>query len=566
MLFRNYLMNILLIISKVANEGLFGNSISSCPSDDDNLSLWSDPSTWGGNLPLAGQDVTISKSILLDIVTPNLGAITISPEARLIFSPKVPLAKLSTTRIYVKGELWIGSEDCPFTGNAEIFLLGAYNASAEDPQFGQKFVGVPSGGTLELHGKKKLHWTKLTKKLQNSNTISSSADSVVLNLLDDVTSWEPNDSVVVASSSYDWKEAEVLKVLPCPTCTSHQLLVQGPINYTHLGEVVDDVDRRAEVGLLTRNIKIHGEMQSGCYADMKCNEFPYDTYGGHVKILFGFKNAHVEGVELFDVGQQTFLGNYPLHFHMDRAVGNYTYPPYFRSNSVHRSYSRCYVVHGTFSATVSYNVGYDNLGHCYYLEDGGEKNTTIEYNLAIGTRVASLTPSDATDVASYFISLPMSYIRNNVAAGSDGHGLMYVFPYQPVGVSYGLGFLATNQSMHTPIYQFKNNVAHSNAKIGLYFDNILGVSHEIIDTNNQYNPLKDPLNFKSSPVSVTFDGFTGYGNTNSSVWLRGAETYLNDFKISESGRGVVLLSSTCGSKHLVNSIVHGSIDNKPSAC
>lgn len=42
---------------------------------------------------------------------------------------------------------------------------------------------------------------------------------------------------------------------------------------------------RAEVGLLTRNIKIYGEMnEAGCYADNKCQYFNYDTFGGHIMV------------------------------------------------------------------------------------------------------------------------------------------------------------------------------------------------------------------------------------------------------------------------------------------
>ena len=39
---------------------------------------------------------------------------------------------------------------------------------------------------------------------------------------------------------------------------------------------------RAEVGLLSRNIVIRGEMESACYTPNPCDAVDYDTFGGHV--------------------------------------------------------------------------------------------------------------------------------------------------------------------------------------------------------------------------------------------------------------------------------------------
>lgn len=54
--------------------------------------------------------------------------------------------------------------------------------------------------------------------------------------------------------------------------------------YLHVGEIIDGIDMRAEVGILTRNIVIHGEMEGSCYADNQCQFFDNDTFGGHVMV------------------------------------------------------------------------------------------------------------------------------------------------------------------------------------------------------------------------------------------------------------------------------------------
>lgn len=50
-----------------------------------------------------------------------------------------------------------------------------------------------------------------------------------------------------------------------------------------MGEVIDGVDMRAEVALLSRNVLVYGEMETSCYGNA-CRFFSHDTFGGHVKV------------------------------------------------------------------------------------------------------------------------------------------------------------------------------------------------------------------------------------------------------------------------------------------
>lgn len=53
------------------------------------------------------------------------------------------------------------------------------------------------------------------------------------------------------------------------------------------------MDMRAEVGLLTRNIVVMGEMEDSCYpySNHICNFFDFDTFGGHIKVWVGLAGA-----------------------------------------------------------------------------------------------------------------------------------------------------------------------------------------------------------------------------------------------------------------------------------
>lgn len=62
------------------------------------------------------------------------------------------------------------------------------------------------------------------------------------------------------------------------------LIFTGSPLYLHIGEVIDGIDMRAEVGLLTRNILIQGEMEDSCYGQNQCQFFSFDTFGGHIKV------------------------------------------------------------------------------------------------------------------------------------------------------------------------------------------------------------------------------------------------------------------------------------------
>ena len=94
---------------------------------------------------------------------------------------------------------------------------------------------------------------------------------------------------------------------------------------------------RAEVGLLTRNILIHGEMGDGCEPDElnDCEDVDFDNFGGHTRAIEGFKAYNIVGAEVTAMGQMTVLGSYPIHLHMclDTARGTV-----IAQNSIHHCF------------------------------------------------------------------------------------------------------------------------------------------------------------------------------------------------------------------------------------
>ena len=76
------------------------------------------------------------------------------------------------------------------------------------------------------------------------------------------------------------------------------------------------IDMRAEVGLLTRNVKIHSELQNQCYNYTTtnnitvCNFFSRDMFGGHIITHQGFGTFKVENAEITKMGQQGIMARF----------------------------------------------------------------------------------------------------------------------------------------------------------------------------------------------------------------------------------------------------------------
>lgn len=110
-------------------------------------------------------------------------------------------------------------------------------------------------------------------------------------------SWDSDSEVSENGSRWEvlriilglWNEENVfLKWVSCFLC-SNILFFPCPYQpetpqFLHMGEIIDGVDMRAEVGILTRNIVIQGEVEESCYAENQCQFFDYDTFGGHVMV------------------------------------------------------------------------------------------------------------------------------------------------------------------------------------------------------------------------------------------------------------------------------------------
>nr|XP_033475597.1 cell surface hyaluronidase isoform X1 [Epinephelus lanceolatus] len=401
-------------------------------------------------------------------------------------------------------------------------------------------------------------------------------DQVVLNLQDEVQqTWQPGDQIVVASTDYSMHQAEEFTLLPCSHCSSRQVRIQGKPQYNHVGEIIDGVDMRAEVALLSRNILIYGEMENSCYGDNVCQFYSHDTYGGHIKIFGNFSSVHLSHVELKNMGQQAQQSRYPLHFHMCGDVdqrGGYWEPTYVDGLSIHHSFSRCLTIHATNGLLVKNTIGYDTLGHCFFLEDGIEQRNTFFHNLGLLTRPGTLLPTDRNEtlctsikdkvykgytpspsteckaVSTFWIANPNNNLISNAAAGSQDAGIWFVFHSSSTGDSHGL--VPETKAELTPLGIFYNNRVHSNFKAGLFIDKGVKTTNASAGDPREYLCLDNSARFRphenadpSRPrVAAVIDTLISYKNNDLGAWIRGGDIIIKDSGFADNGVGLSFAS------------------------
>ena len=528
---------------------------------------WSDTATWaGGDLPESGDQVTIGSglNVVLDTNTPELDGVTIN--GKLSFADDADL-ELSTEWIMVHGELEIGTEAKPFTHKATITLTDKVK---DEQLMGMGDRGIMlSGGTLNLHGNRTNAWTKLA-----STAEAGSSNIEVL----DAAQWQVGDQIVLASTDYDPRQAEVRTIA---AISGNTLTLDQPLEYMHFGQITYEVDERGEVGLLTRNIKVQAS-----------EDALESWFGGHIMAMVTSK-MYIEGVELQRMGQHMELARYPVHWHL---VGDGGKGQYIRNAAIHDTFNRCVTVHGTNDLRIENNVTYNTVGHCFFMEDGIETGNEFVSNLAIQTKCHptmecvptnlaangeidaesrqalrqismsardTLLPSDNT-VSSFWITNPDNSYIDNVAAGSDANGFWLSLPEHPNGAFLGSEASLNTWPRRTPLRAFRGNVAHSNFD-GFMFDRNINEDNTFELSFSAFTPLEDPADPYSAMVESHFENLTSYKNRNGGIWGRGELHVFSNAKLADNAIGMTHSTGTFGSERftsrLLDALVVGETGN-----
>ncbi len=457
--------------------------------------------------------------------------------------------RLSLSALLVDGdkaEFTCGSSLRPFSGRLEIHLRrGALAADVLLPEvsnslrrdLGQKVVGAINGGTLSLHGQRKSPtWLRL-----NQDIYPFASREIVL---ESPTNWEVGDEIAIGPSGFDFLEAESFFIQEI-SADGQRLVLDRPPEHYHHGrrQVVEDfvLDHRAEVGNLTRNILITSE-------DGLNQEF-----GGHL-IITREGRGRLDSVEFRHMGQMGELGKYPFHWHHSHEARG----QYIRNSSLHRSFNRCIVIHGTNAAEVTNNFCFDHFGHGFFFENGDEVRNIVHGNLGMLTRrvpegrellisdVRSPQDNRFSAPATYWVTNPYNDIQDNVASGSEGSGFWMSFVPGLDCSGHHCMLVEESQATIRPrrmaTLAFHNNVAHSTLN-GFTWDG----AHTGARRDNPRNPMMDRELENAhyfAPQTPTFRGLVAYKNTNSGIYTRGNLMRFEDCVLADNGFSAFMAFTT----------------------
>jgi hypothetical protein len=503
------------------------------------------------------QNITVPSgtSILLDESPPLMFYLRI--EGELIFDERNLTLDAHFIYLMNSGHLWIGNEDCDYTSSATVTLHGDWS-NLPFEGMGSKVIGVYPGSQLDIHGSvHKPTWTRL------GQTVVKGSDRITL--LEPVD-WQIGDEIIIASTDFEYSDRhqhERRTITEKPS--SNVVVLNEPLDFTHWGQTwqANDhvIEMRAEVGLLTRNVKVIGDTSGDSGSR---------GWGGHMMIA-PQTEARIRGAEFIHMGQNGTLARYPIHFHV---AGNHS-KSYVKENSVHDTFQRCITLHGVNYVMVSWNVAYNSAGHCFFVEDGNEQQNTLIYNLAIHARPHTLLAHDVRP-SMYWITNPSNNFVGNVAVGGSV-GFWFSLPQHPKGLA-NPNLAWQEWPQYSELGLFINNLAHSNIENGLEFDRGLLDNNGDVEEKTLYAPRDtnfvlnsvltgaDQLALSdintamlySNNVPAVVDSFTAYKCRRYGVLARSDSLVIHDGQLADNGVGIGLSGHGCV---VQGTLIVGETDN-----
>ena len=202
----------------------------------------------------------------------------------------------------------VGWKDKPHPGNVLISLQGNWDSPDMPlnygPNVGSKAIGV--FGSLEMHGTPRdVYWTRLNK--------TAEAGATVLELEHMVDGdWKQGEEIVIASTTFEARQAERVTI---DSVSGNKITLKSALQYKHIAHLESLPDGRqykmaAEVGLLTRNVKIEG-------SNTPKGSIPDQDFGCRVIVSKTMANgfeyvgkAKIENVEFKNCGQSGWTDSY----------------------------------------------------------------------------------------------------------------------------------------------------------------------------------------------------------------------------------------------------------------
>jgi len=314
------------------------------------------------------------------------------------------------------------------------------------------------------------------------------------------TGWRPGDHLVITSTSLNPSESEEGYIA---SISGSKISLAAPLKYPHDGAA----PAQGEVADLTRNVVVTSLNQS--------------RHAMGVMFMYGAKGS-LSFAEFSHLGAEGIVGKYPIHFH---HVQNSMRGTLVEGVSVWDSHNRFITIHNTDGIRVKDSVGYESIGHGFFLEDGTEENNTLIHNISVLTLPGAVRPDDASP-AGYWVQNPRNNFTRNIAVSAGGSGFDLSFPDKaPEVIPFSLGnFLGSLNQATTPtvlsITEFSNNEAHSNAGDGFHLyrlDYDPAGDVNVFRTFSSWRNDGFGMDITASPALISSSLFFGNANGNTIV-------------------------------------------------
>ncbi|HEV3003398.1 MAG TPA: G8 domain-containing protein [Pirellulales bacterium] len=276
-----------------------------------------------------------------------------------------------------------------------------------------------------------------------------------------VADWHVGDDVIVTASkrpaglgSY---RAAAQQPTPAQTEIRRIKAIDGvtlsldePLQFEHDGSG----EFRCEVGNLSRNVIVESAAPDGVR--------------GHT-VYHRFSRGGISYARFAHLGKEGVLGRYAIHFHL---VGDTMRGGGVRGAAIVDSHNRWVTIHGTQYLVVRDCVGFQSVGHGFFLEDGTEVYNLLDRNLGVQAYAGrplpiQVLPFDANEGAAFWWANGRNTFVRNVACENDQYGFRYDMQLTSqfdcrLPILQGDGTRRAVDVRTIPIWRFEDNEARTN--------------------------------------------------------------------------------------------------------
>ncbi|HVR84227.1 MAG TPA: G8 domain-containing protein [Planctomycetota bacterium] len=396
---------------------------------------WSDAATWEGlALPPAGCTVLIrpGHTVLYDQVSDrairslhvggvlrfatdrdtrlDVGLIKVQPGEDCIedgFNCEVHLAPPPDGA--VRPTLEVGSPEQPVAADRRALIRLVY-FEGMDKETCPAIISC--AGRMEFHGAPMNRtWVKLGA--------TAKAGDAEVSLSDPVSGWRAGDKVILTATKRDENESGTRrpgkrnrKVFTeertIVAVQGAHLTLDAPLDVEHLGAG----ETRGEIANLSRNVVVESAEP--------------EKMRGHT-MYHKYSAGSISYAEFRHLGKENVLGKYSLHFHL---LGSSMRGASIVGASIWDSANRWVTIHGTNYLVVRDCVGYQSVGHGFFLEDGTEAYNVLDRNLAVqsykGKKLPKqVLPFDQNEGSGFWWANNLNSFTRNVSCENDRYGYRF---------------------------------------------------------------------------------------------------------------------------------------------